>query len=100
MTFVISANSLTNDLEKIHQWSNKWAVEFNPIKTVNMDFSRKNISYPWVKFGQHGPFIQNVETHTHLRIIFQRDGCWKNHIHHIHNKACQRLNVLKYQLIH
>ena len=36
-----SANSLTNDLEIIHQWSKQWAMDFNPEKTFNMDFTRK-----------------------------------------------------------
>jgi hypothetical protein len=29
---VQAANSLTNDLEKIKQWSTKWVVNFNPQK--------------------------------------------------------------------
>jgi hypothetical protein len=43
---VQAANSLTNDLEKIKQWSTKWAVDFNPQKTINLDITRKHISHP------------------------------------------------------
>lgn len=43
----------------------KWLVEFNADKTVNIDFSRKNIVYPNVNFGKHGPSIVQDKSHTH-----------------------------------
>ncbi|XP_062581833.1 uncharacterized protein LOC134243596, partial [Saccostrea cucullata] len=43
--------SLTQDLEKIRNWSKAWAVDFNSEKTVNVDFTRKQISYPNIQFG-------------------------------------------------
>lgn len=53
-------NSLTNDLEHIVQWSKKWLVEFNANKTVNIDFSRKNIVYPNVNFGNMGQVLFRI----------------------------------------
>lgn len=43
-----------------------WAVELSPNKTVNLDFRRRSVSHPKVKFGTDGPAIEHVETHTHL----------------------------------
>lgn len=39
-----AAKSLTVDLEIIRQWSKQWIglVDFNPNKTINVNFSRKN----------------------------------------------------------
>lgn len=88
-------NSLVSDLDKICKWSDIWAVDFNPSKTKNLDFSRKNISHPPVQFGVHGPFIQKVDSHIHLGVNLQYDGGWKQHINSIHEKACIRLNLLK-----
>lgn len=75
--------------------NNKLDIDFNPSKTKNLDFSRKNISHPPVQFGVHGPFIQKVDNHIHLGVNLQYDGGWKQHINSIHEKACIRLNLLK-----
>ena len=90
-----SANSLTNDLEIIHQWSKQWAMDFNPEKTINMDFTRKHVTHPRIRFGTSGQIINNVNNHTHLGICFQSDGGWKTHILKIHEKASSRLNILR-----
>lgn len=52
----------------------KWLVEFNADKTVNIDFSRKNIVYPNVNFGKHGPSIVQDKSYTHLGLCFQSDA--------------------------
>lgn len=48
-----------------------WAVEFNPNKTVNLDFGtcRRSVSHPKDKFGTDGPTIENVEIPNHLGIF-------------------------------
>lgn len=73
----------------------KWLVEFNADKTVNIDFSRKNIVYPNVNFGKHGPSIVQDKSHTYLGLCFQSDALWTSHIHTIHDKATKRLNILR-----
>ena len=88
-------SSLNDDLEKIIVWSNKWAIDFNPFKTVNVDFSRKKLQLPELQFGIKGPKISQSLSHTHLGIHFQSDGHWNKHIHTIHDKAAKRLNLLR-----
>lgn len=51
--------SIINDLNIIKNWSNTWAVDFNANKTVNVDFTRKNINYPAILFGYNGEIINN-----------------------------------------
>ena len=45
--------SLIEDLNTIkkNNWSNTWAVDFNANKTVNVDFTRKNINFPKIQCG-------------------------------------------------
>ena len=66
------AQSLTNDLDLVDKWSKDWLVDFNPNKTVNVDFSRKNKAYPPIKFGENSPLIDQNIFHTHLGLCFQR----------------------------
>ena len=37
-----TADSLNNDLTKIHDWATKWLVTFNAQKTETMTISKKN----------------------------------------------------------
>ena len=44
----IAASILNNDLQKIHNWSDRWLVKFNPQKTETMLISRKT-SNPYIR---------------------------------------------------
>lgn len=90
-----AADSLTKDLDKLDKWSKKWMVDFNPKKTINLNFTRKNISHPTIKFGNNGPDITIQNNHVHLGLNFQSDANWKLHIQGIYEKACSRLNMLR-----
>jgi hypothetical protein len=37
-----TAETINGDLDKIHIWSEKWLVKFNPQKTETMILSKKN----------------------------------------------------------
>ena len=50
-----AANPHTNDLGKLDRWSIQWIVDFNPKKTINLNFTRKNINHPIIKFGGNDP---------------------------------------------
>lgn len=90
-----SAKSLTADLEKIKQWSNQWLVDFNPNKTINVNFSRKKKTHPQVSFGNTLNNIIQKNNHCHLGLTLQSNGGWSHHISNIYEKACQRLNMLR-----
>ena len=61
--------SLTEDLNTIKNWSNTWAVDFNANKTVNVDFTRKNINIPKIQFGYSGEVINQQNSYS-LRPTF------------------------------
>ena len=86
---------LNQDLTKIHEWSMKWLVKFNPEKTETMTISRK-INKPF-----HPPLlmnnivIKNVSDHKHLGLTLSDDGSWIKHIDMITKKAFSRVNILR-----
>ena len=96
-----AAESLNEDLDKIHLWAAKWLVSFNPAKSESILFSRK-LNRPF-----HPPLIMNQQvineetSHKHLGLIFSSDCNWHEHINYVKTKAWSRINVmrkLKFQL--
>jgi hypothetical protein len=49
----------------------KWAIQFNPQKTKNIVFSRRDREHPPVYFGLNGDEIDETDNHCHLTITFQ-----------------------------
>ena len=89
--------SLTEDLNTIKNWSNTWAVDFNANKTVNIDFTRKNINFPKIQFGSGGEVILLIikNSHIHLGLQFESDGSWSKHISCISEKSMQTVKHIK-----
>ena len=83
----IGALTLNYNLEKIHQWSEKWLVTFNPQKTESMLISRKNdiVNHP-ILYLNTIP-IQEVYQHKHLGLTFNNTCQWRDHIDKIIKKA-------------
>ena len=67
------ATSLMEDLNIISNWAKKWAVQFNPQKTKNIVFSRRD---PPVYVGLNGDEIDEIDNHSHLGITFQSSATW------------------------
>jgi hypothetical protein len=40
--YIQAADMLSTDLSHIHNWSQNWAIKFNPIKTESVLFTRRN----------------------------------------------------------
>ena len=96
-----AANLMDNDLDKVQNWADKWLVKFNPNKTEEMLFSRKNIQIDHPKLTMNNVEIQRVNFHKHLGLNFNSDCSWHEHIIEITTKAWKRIHLLralKYQL--
>ena len=71
---------LNHNLDKVHKWSEKWLVNFNPQKTESLLISRKNQPV------NHPPLLMNdipvkeVDKHKHLGLIFNNKLHWGDHI--------------------
>jgi hypothetical protein len=44
--YIQAADMLSTDLSHIHNWSQNWAIKFNPNKTESILFTRRNINNP------------------------------------------------------
>lgn len=69
-----TANSLTSNIDKLDKWSKQWVVEFNPKKTISLNFTRKNIFHPLINIVNNGPEIKQSNNHVHLGLNFQSDA--------------------------
>ena len=99
--YMQAANNLTADLTHIDNWSEQWAIKFNPSKTESVLFSRRNAENHPVYFGDQDNQVKDVNTHTHLGLDLQSNCKWTDHINKIYKKACDRLQILrmlKYQV--
>ena len=88
------ANTLNLNLNKVHQWSEKWLVTFNPQKTECLLISRKSANVHPTLYLNDEP-IQEVSTHKHLGLVFNKMGQWGDQIDSVIKKASTRLNVLR-----
>lgn len=84
------AFSFTADLDKIDTGSATCAVDFNPNKTCNINFSWGSNNHPQGHFGFNGSIIDESKARCHLGLIFQSDARWSCHINNIYEKAFPR----------
>ena len=92
---LLNAIQLNQNLNKIHNCSKKWLVNFNPQKTETLLISRKTFpTYHPPLFMNNTP-IQEVSEHKHLGLIFDTSCQWKSHIDYILEKASNKLKLLR-----
>ncbi len=91
----IASRILNDDLDKIHNWSENWLVNFNPNKTETMLISRKQNRRIHPPLYMNGTVIKQVDTHKHLGITFSETGKWHPHISSILTRAWQRIGMLR-----
>ena len=75
-----AADQLNKDNESIHQWSQKWLINFNPDKTEIMTIYKKHHKphHPPVYMGN--VIIKEVQTHKHLGLTISEDGNRNEHV--------------------
>ena len=91
---ITTANQLNEDLTSIANWASQWQILFNPSKTVNVNFTRKqNNPSPPIHFNNQQVLHQPL--HKHLGLTLNAKGNWNDHISTIYEKASARLNILR-----
>ena len=89
-----TAEILNRDLNRISVWAKKWKVSFNAKKSKDMIFSKKFLNNsPPLKFN--GIFVERVNLHKHLGVIFQSNLDWSAQINEVCLEANRKLSVLK-----
>jgi hypothetical protein len=86
-----TAQTLNDDLVKLHAWSTKWLVNFNPQKTETMTISRKLNKPHQPNLIMNNTIISTVTEHKHLGLQLSDDGNWNKHIDMITKKAFSRV---------
>jgi hypothetical protein len=56
-----AVTSLTDDLNVISNWAKQWAIQFDPQKTKNIVFSRRDREHAPVYFGLNGDEIDETD---------------------------------------
>ena len=82
-----AANLMNADLNKIHEWSKQWLVNFNPSKTEELIISRKTVPPAHPPLYMDNTQIKNVDNHKHLGLILNKSCSWHVHIEEISSKA-------------
>ena len=90
-----TAQTLNDDLVKLHAWSTKWLVHFNPHKTETMTICRKLNKPHQPNLIMNNTIISTVTEHKHLGLQLADDGNCNKHIDMITKKAFSRVNILR-----
>ncbi|OWF50811.1 RNA-directed DNA polymerase from transposon BS [Mizuhopecten yessoensis] len=91
----VSADILNSDLNKFHNWSQRWLVNFNPSKTETLLISRKTIKPFHPPLNMNNTNISEVATHKHLGIFLSGNGHWNEHISYLISKISPKINILR-----
>ena len=88
--------SLKSGDHKISEWTDKWLVTMNPVKSRNVVCSLKRNKQDHPPLLLDTKVVKDVECHTHLGLTLQSNMSGRNHIVKMYKKASKRLNMLKY----
>jgi hypothetical protein len=97
VTNSMDAESLQKDLEKMTEWSNRWAMEFHPQKCQVISITRKRHPFKYdYHMGNH--ILERVASAKYLGLTISEDLRWNRHIDNICKKANGVLAFVKRNL--
>ena len=84
-------------LQAIHEWRERWQVNFAPEKTKAMVVSRSPVASQAVEgAGKFGPITLALQDHVKiLGVTFDAELRFDKHIHHIAHQAFLRVSALR-----
>jgi hypothetical protein len=91
------SSSLQQDLDRLHQWSVDWQMQFNVDKCHLMRFTRRQ-KITDAQYHLGGTNLSSVTDYPYLGLTFQSDMSWRKHIDKITNKANRMLGLLRRNL--
>jgi hypothetical protein len=88
---------LQQDLDRLHQWSSNWQMQFNTDKCHLMRFTlRRNVINAHYHLGDNQ--LTSVTDYPYLGLTFSCDMSWKKHIDKISTKANRMLGLIRRNL--
>ena len=92
------SKELQNYLDRLHQWSISWQMQFNTDKCHLIRFTqrRKIVDAQYHLGGDH---LTQVDEYPYLGLLFSFDMSWQKHLNNnITNKATRMLGLLQRNL--
>ena len=85
---------LQRDLDKLHEWAEKWGMKFNPSKceVMRINHSKKNMMNRF--YTINGQVLQQVKTTKYLGIMISDDLGWTPHVEYVTAKANRALGLI------
>jgi len=90
-----SIAKLNDDLVRLSSWAKQWLVNFNPLKTKFMVFSKKLHKIQYDPLFLDGKVLGRVQSHCQLGIIFNDKMTWEDHVREKCTVAMKRVTLLK-----
>ena len=85
---------LNADMQKLHEWAQKWLVKFNQDKTEALVISNSKNNLD-INLLFNSCAINIVDAHKHLGITLSDTGKWSEHISNISSEALKQINALR-----
>ena len=94
---ITDSTELQKDLDRLHQWSVSWQMQFNVDKCHLMRFTRRrNITDTQYHLG--GSQLSSVTKYPYLDLAFSNDMSWQKQFDKITSKANRMLGLLRRNL--
>ena len=88
---------LQQDLDRLHQWTIKWQMQFNTDKCHSMKFSLRRNSTT-TKYHLGGSFLTSVEDYPYLGLTLSSNMSWTKHINGATARANRILGLVRRNL--
>ena len=99
ITNMHDSDKLQEDLNILHEWSNKWQMEFNTAKCHTMRISlRRSITNPYYQYQLGGKLLSEVSDHPYLGVMLSNNMSWQKHIANITARANRMLGLINRNL--
>ena len=91
------ASLLQQDLDRLHQWTIKWQMQFNTNKCHSMKFSMHR-NTTTTKYHLGGSFLTYVEDYPYLGLTLSSNMSWTKHINGATSRANRILGLIRHNL--
>ena len=86
--------SLQSDINKLHEWSNKWQMSFSVSQCCILSIHRK-CTPPTLNYTLGNTLLNVVNSHSYLCVTVTSDLRWHEHVNNISVKATNTLNFIR-----
>ena len=90
--------TMQQDLQKLEQWEDEWAMKFHPDKCNVLPVTRSKNPKECFDYKLHDHHLEKVEATKYLGVTIQKDLGWDKHIENTCNKANKLLGMLRRNL--